>query len=98
MKGWSWEGLAVDKKVGKLHSEYVHHYLIGVLINVVELCYMVGNQTWNSLKLNAIKCASQETDEELSAYWVSYIGKQYYCLFSRDHQGERVNPPYRPSN
>ena len=49
MKGWSWGGFEVSKKVEKLHSESVQHYLNGVLINLGALFNMVGNQTWNSL-------------------------------------------------
>ena len=59
-EGWSWGGLEVGKKVDKLRSDSVQHYLIGVLINLGALCNMVGNQTWNSLKLKHIKCVSQE--------------------------------------
>ena len=67
MKGWSWGGLEVSKKVEKLHSERVLHFLNGVLINLGALCDMVGNQTWKRLKLKYIKCESQDSDEELFA-------------------------------
>ena len=60
----------------KLHSESVQHYLGDVLINLGALCNLVGNETWNSLKLKHMKCVSQESDEELFAYWVSHFGKQ----------------------
>ena len=76
MKNWSWGGLEVSRKVEKLHSESVQHYLNGVLINVGALCNLVGNQIWNSLKLKHSKCESQESDEELLAYWVSHLEKQ----------------------
>jgi len=49
VKGWSWGGLEVSKKVEKLHSEPAKHYLNGVLINLGALCNMVGNQRWNNL-------------------------------------------------
>ena len=61
----------------KLHSEAVPHYFLGgVLVNLCALCNLVGNETWNSLKLKHMKCGSQQEDEELLAYWVSHIGKQ----------------------
>ena len=44
--------------------------------NLGALCNLVGNQTWNSLKLKHIKCESRESDEELFAYWVDHIENQ----------------------
>ena len=53
-------GVEVSRKVEKLHSESVQHYLSGVLVNIGALCNLVGNETWNRLKLKHMKCESQE--------------------------------------
>jgi len=53
-------GVEVSRKVEKLQSESVQHYLSGVLVNIGALCNLVGNETRNRLKLKHMKCESQE--------------------------------------